>query len=180
MIRRIVLSLALCLAFVSPALAQGKIAVASLGRISTQSQPGQEIEKVMQSTFGAERTELEKMNADLRKQEEEINKQAAALSEKALKERVQAFEKQGEALNTKAAAYSERLGKVQQAITRQMEEVLTTACKDFGMKNGYDLVIDDAALLYVGGNASDVTDQVIEEVNRVWQARGAKYEIPAK
>lgn len=179
MIRRLVIALALCLAFATPALAQaqGKIGVANLMQISSQSLPGQEIEKVLQERFGKERTDLEKMASDLNKKAEELNTQAAALSESARNQRAQAIQKSAQELDTKTADYTRRLSEVQRAVSQQMEVLIGKACSEYGKRNGYALIVDGAAILYAG-DASNVTAGILDEVNTQWKAGGAKFDIP--
>jgi outer membrane protein len=181
MLRRTVIALVMaffCAAAVMPSQAEaaGKIGVANPLRLSNQSAPGKEAEKQLTSIFGKEREQLEKQGADLNKQAEDLKKQAAALSEKARNERTQKIQKQAQELDAKGAAYTQRLSRVQQAINAQMNEVLREACEQFAKKNGYDMIVDASVVMfYTQGN--DVTEGLIEEVNKVWKAQGGKFKL---
>ena len=181
--RKFVLALAFCLfsspAFtVAPALAAGKIGVASLAQVTAQSIPGQEAEKQLQAQFGKERTQLESQAAALNKKAEDLNKQAAALSEKARAEKAQEIQTQALDLDAKSGAYAQRLNTVQQALTAQMQDILATACANYGKQNGYDLIIDGGAVMYAS-DATNVTDGLVQEVNKVWKAKGGKFNLSA-
>ena len=103
------------------------VGVANPMRLSTQSDPGKEAEKQLNSMFGNERKQLESQSADLNKQAEELRKQAAALSENARNERAQKIQKKAQEIESKGAAYTQRLSRVQQEINSQMNEVLVAA-----------------------------------------------------
>lgn len=181
--RKFVFALAFCLTcsvtfLSSAALAAGKIGVANLAAVTAQSAPGQDAEKQLQSMFGKERTQLESQAAALNKKAEDLNKQAAALSEKARNDKAQELQTQARDLDAKSGAYTQRLSGVQQALTAQMQDVLATACANFAKKNGYDLIIDGAAVMYAT-DATNVTAGLVEEVNKVWKSKGSKFNLGA-
>ena len=182
MLRRTVIALVVAFLFTavaaapSQADAAGKIGVANPMRLSSQSDPGKEAEKQLSNMFGKERQQLEKQGADLNKQAEDLRKQAAALSEKARNERAQKIQKQAQELDTKGTAYTQRLSRVQQAINSQLNEVLRAACESFAKKNGYDMIVDGTVVMFYT-KANDVTDDLIEEVNKLWKSKGGKFKL---
>lgn len=177
MIRKIVLILALCLLIATPAMAQNKIAVADLVLITATSDAGKSAEQQLQSLFGNEKNQLEAQANTLNQKVEELQRQAAAMSEQALNTRSQEIQRMAQELDQKSAAYGQRLGRVQQAISSQMQEIVMTACSDFASKNGYDMILDTSGLLFAV-NALDVTQALTAEVNRIWKSRGSKFTIP--
>lgn len=180
MLRRTVVALVMaffCAAFMpSQAEAAGKIGVANPMRLSNQSNPGKEAEKQLTTMFGKEREQLEKQGAALNKQAEDLRKQAAALSEKARNERAQKIQKQAQELDTKGTAYTQRLSRVQQAINSQLNDVLREACESYAKKNGYDMIVDGTVVMFYT-KANDVTDELIEEVNKIWKSKGGKFKL---
>ncbi len=181
MLRRSVLALVVaffCSVAILPSQADaaGKIGVANPMRLSGQSDPGKEAEKQLAAMFGKEREQLEKQGADLNKQAEDLRKQAAALSEKARNERAQKIQKQAQELDTKGTAYTQRLSRVQQAINSQLNEVLRAACESYAKKNGYDMIVDGTVVMFYT-TANDVTDELIEEVNKIWKSKGGKFKL---
>ena len=175
------LALALCVfSFAaSPALAAGKIGVANLAQVTAQSQPGQEAEKQLQAQFGKERSDLEAQAAALDKKAEDLNKQAAALSEKARNDKALEIQNQAREFEAKRADFAQRLNSVQQAITAQMQDILSAACINFGSQNGFDLIVDGPVVLYAA-DSTNVTDGLVEEVNKQWKAKGGKFNLGGK
>lgn len=183
MIRRLVLTMAVCAAFsgtilTADAMAAGKIGVANLVAVTAQSQPGQDAEKQLQAMFGKERTQLESQAAELNRKAEDLNKQAAALSEKARNDRAMEIQTQARDLDSRSNAYGQRLNAAQQTITTQLQDVISTACANYAKKNGYELIIDGAAVMFAT-DATNVSDGLIEEINRVWKSRGGKFNLGA-
>ncbi len=171
--KSLLLVLALVL-FATPAFAAGKTGIANLAMITTASAPGLEAEKQLQALFGDEKAKLEKQAGDINAKVEELNKQAAALSEKARNDRAAEIEKLAKDLETKSMDYSQRLATTQNAISTQLNEVVMIACKNFATKNDYDMIIDGSVFLYAD-EALNVADGLLKEINEVWQQRGSKY-----
>ncbi len=170
---------ALCVTFSMPANAAGKIGVADPRYIATQSDPGKEAEKLLESRFGRERKQLEQQSSDLNRQAEDFKKQAPALSEKARGERASKLQKMFQEIDTKGGAFAQRVSRVQQEINTQMNDILRTACNNYAQKNDYDMIIDASVVMFrEGGN--DVTEGVIQEVNKVWKSKGGKFKITSK
>ena len=76
----------------------------------------------------------------------------------------------------KGTAYTQRLSRVQQAINAQMNDVVREACKSFAKKNKYSMIVDGTVVMYFD-NANDVTDDLIEEVNKIWKSKGGKFDL---
>lgn len=177
--RAFLLALAACLFTVTafaaaPARAAGKIGVANLAWVMTQSQPGQEAQKQIENQFGKENKDLEAQFAALDKKAEDLNKQAAALSEKARADKAMEIQTQYRDFEAKRGDFSQRVANVRQAISAQIEEIVTKACNSYGSQNGFDVIIDRAAVMYTA-DAVDVTDGLMEEVDKEWKARGGKF-----
>lgn len=171
-------ALAFCLlgsAFTAtPARAEGKIGVVIMAQVTAQSLPGQEAQKQFQTRFGKERDSLEAQAAALDKKAEDLNKQAAALSEKARNDKALEIQTQARDFDAKRTDYAQRLNSFQQNIDAQMQEILTSACTNYGKQNGYDVIIAGEAVLYAA-DSTNVTAGLVEEVNKVWKARGGKF-----
>lgn len=184
MLRRSVVALVAalsCTVFAMPSESQaaGKIGVANPMRLSTQSAPGKDAEKLLKSMFDSERKQLESANASLNKQAEELRKQAGALKKEVVQERAQKIQKQAQEIDTKGSAYAQRLQRVQQEINNQMNEVLQKACANYASKNGYEMIVDATVVMFFDVS-NDVTEGLIEEVNKIWKDKGGKFKITSK
>ena len=54
--------------------------------------------------------------------------------------------------------------------------MLRAACESYAKKNGYDMIVDGTVVMYFD-NANDVTDDLIEEVNKIWKSKGGKFDL---
>jgi len=171
---------ALCVSFSMPAqAADSKIGIADPRYIATQSDPGKEAEKILESRFGKERRQLEQQSNDVKKQAEDFQKQAPALSEKARAERAAKLQQTFQDIDNRGGAFAQRVSRVQQEINTQMNDVLRTACINYAQKNGFDVILDASVVMF-RNPANDVTDGVIQEVNKVWKSKGGKFKITSK
>ena len=146
----------------SPAQAAGKIGVVIMTQVTAQSLPGQEAAKLFQSRFGKERGDLEA--------------QAAALSEKARNDKAMEIQNQARDFDAKRTDFAQRLNSFQQAIDAQMQDLLTTACTNYGSQNGYDVIIAGETVMYAA-ESTNVTAGLVEEVNKVWKSKGGKFDL---
>ena len=177
MIRRLIAGLALCLVMAAPAAAQIRIAIVDLNTVSQHCRVAIDADAQLFALFGSERDELEAIAADLNAQYEELSVQAAIMSESAVNSKFQDLQARAANLENRSQDYAQRLNYVQQYLTMQMQEVLALACSDYAMRNGFDLILDGQTVLYLSNNL-DVTVDIIAEVDRVWEARGSKFNLP--
>ena len=177
MIRRIIAGLVLCLLMAAPAVAQTRIAAVDLAAVSQYSRVAIDADAQLFALFGAERNELEAIAAQLNAQYDELSVQAAIMSESAINSRLQDLQNRAAALDARSQDYSQRLNYIQQYISMQMQEVLSLACSNYAMRNDINLILDGQAVLYLS-NSLDITADIIAEVDRVWEARGSKFNLP--
>jgi len=71
--------------------------------------------------------------------------------------------------------FREAQGKFEEAITKEnekrMKEVLTDvekAINDYGRKQGYDMILDSAAVLYSSKTSADVTNEILDGLNSAY------------
>jgi len=177
MIRRIAVGLILCLVMAAPAAARTPAAVVDLTVVSQLSRVAIDADAQLFALFGTERAELEAIATELNAQYEELAIQASIMSESAINSKYQELQTRAAALDNQSMEYTQRLSVIQQSLTMQMQEVLNMACSNYAIRNDIDLILDGQAALYVLGSL-DITTDIIEEVNRVWEARGSKFTLP--
>jgi len=73
--------------------------------------------------------------------------------------------------------FREAQGKFEEAITKEnekrMKEVLADvekAINDYGRKQGYDMILDSAAVLYSTKTSADVTDEILDSLNSAYSS----------
>lgn len=168
-------ALAVCLMAGSVAhAADFKIGVVNMQVIAMQSEPAQEAQKKMKSTFGPEKDQLEKTAKDLQKKAEDMKAQSAALSPEAKEDKKVEFIRLKRDLDDKTRAFARKVEAAEMRIRQDMAQIILKAAKEYGEKKGFAMIIDGASGGVIHAEKSlDVTNDVLAEVNRLWRA-GAK------
>ncbi len=152
-----------------------EVGVFNMQEITSSSDIAKAAEKELSSTFGKETAALDKQAKDLQAKIAEFQKQAPALSEKARAEKAQALDKDGRAFEEKRIALANKINPRQQAMQAEIIEVIRVASENFAKEEGYDLIIDGTTTVVAALGKADVTDEVIDEMNKVWKSRGSKF-----
>lgn len=151
------------------------IGIFSMASVADRSDVSQAMQKELQSSFGKTVESLEKEAADLQKRAADLQKQAAALSEKARVEKAQELEKAGRAFEEKRTALAEKMGPRQQAMQKEIVEILRLACENCAKSKKLDLILDSTSSVAYASPSVDVTQDILDEVNKIWKSRGSKF-----
>lgn len=176
MFRSLILAFTLIFASVSAAEAASNIAMAPLMQVAGKSKLNEAKEKYLDSKFGKEKEKLEKDVKAFQKKAQEFQKQAAALSDSARQQKGQELEKEARALETRRQEFAKKAAPVEQKINQQILEILGDACANYAKANGYDMIIDSAAVLYAT-SAANVEEGLVDEVNKIWKEKGSKFKL---
>lgn len=168
----LVLAVAVMLMASSTAMAaEMKIGLVNMQKLATQSEAAQEAQKKMRATFGAEKDQLDKQAADLKKKADEMKAQSAALSPEAKEDKKVEFIRLKRDFEDKARVFARKVEGAEMRIRQEMAELIMKAASDFASKKGYTMVMDGASAgVIYADKAMDVTDEMLNEVNRVWRA----------
>ncbi len=196
------LLLAALLLFSNTALAT-TIGVINMQVISADSAIAKSAEAELEKTFGEETAALDKEAqafqkrvADFQaeaqafeKKASEFQKQSAALSEKARNEKAQALEKEAKALENKQKSFetdgrefeqkrvalANKISPRQQEMQVELVEIIREASKIYAENNNIDLIMDGTTSVIVSGGGADITNGIIIEMDKIWEARGSKF-----
>lgn len=176
MFRSFVLALALVFATVTVAQAASNVAIAPLMQVAAKSKLNDAKQKYLDSKFGKDKEKLEKDVKAFQKKAGEFQKQAAALSDSARQQKAQELEKEARAIETRRQEFAKKAGPVEQKINQQILEILGDACANYAKANGYDIILDSAAVLYAT-SAANVEEGLVDEVNKIWKEKGSKFKL---
>ncbi len=128
----------------------------------------------LEKAMVAKRKELQALEKDLMEMQQEYEKKKAILSEKAKEEKQYIMQKKLEDYQNIQLQANREL----QAKEQQMTEVLLEELRDYigvvAKKEGIDLVLDKTAVLYQKAEGADITEQVIEYVDKAEAEKKAK------
>ncbi len=180
MMKKGFLALIAVLLVAAPALADTKIGVFNAQAVALDSEPAKAAQKRMQSRFGAERTKLEKAAQDLQKQNQSLQSQAAAMSDKARREKQTEFLRKAREHEEKAREFARKVQVEEEQMRQAMGRFIFQAAAEVAKKNKLDLILDGASGSVIYADKSmDVTKDMLNEVNRQFKAAGGKFDAPA-
>ncbi len=172
-IHKLSLALVAVLLFSNTALATN-IAVFNFMEITQSSAVAKTGDKELKDRFGKEEEALQKEMQAFQKKGMDFQKQAAALSEKSRNEQLQKLMQEERTLQEKQASLAQKVGPRQQAMRQELAEILKEACETYAKAKKLDILIESAAAPYVA-TASNVTKDIIKEMDAIWKKRGSKF-----
>jgi len=166
--------------FASSAMA-AKYGEVDFATIAKDSEPALAITKAMKQTFGAEDKKLKEDKAAFDAKVKEFRVQSQALSDDAKKAKIEELRKEELGLAQRQQQFVQRARAAEQSALRDMSALMLEATREYGKKNGYEMIIAKAqgAVLYVK-NPVDVTKQVMVVVNRLYRAKLEKIKADQK
>ena len=158
----ICLELALLLAVVSPARADGKIGVVLIERILQESQLAKRAEKKVSDEFSARDKELSKFAEQVKKAQDDLQKQSLTLSESDVQKRQQQLNAMTAEFQRKQRGFGEDLRHRQDEELREITTSVTRMVAQIASAENYDIIVDKAVWITRG---VDITDKVIKAID---------------
>jgi Skp family chaperone for outer membrane proteins len=174
MVRTVVLSLAICLLLAGTAVAaEPRIGVADMQAVGIQCDANQAAKNKFEAQFKSEGAQLEKQKAEFDKKAKDFEAQRGKLDQKTFEQRVAALRKEAQQISDKEMATQQRVGMIQEAINQDLGDLAVAAAIDVAKSKNLDLILTQNAILYAGSSLN-VTDAMLEAMNRLWKERGSK------
>ena len=171
----LILAAVAMLAFAAPAFAT-EVGVFNASEVLGKSEVSKAYERTMQSKFGGERASLEKEEKALQASYESFQKQAATLSQKAREEKQMDIMRRGRSLEEKRRNLAVRVQRQMAELNGSMGRIVLEAASNVAHKRGLDLILDAAAGgIGFASPKTDVTSDMLNEVNGVWKKYGSKF-----
>ncbi len=163
------LTLILLAAMVVPVHA-GKIGYIDSLTLASESDAAQAAGAKMKAEFGPENQELEALAADYQKKLQELEVQAAALSQTAREDRKLELVRMRRDVEDRQRALSRKVQAANESVRRSISALILKAVDTFAKKNQYDIVFDKSypSMVYAVPGL-DVTKEVMVEVNRLYR-----------
>ncbi len=147
------------------AIAAGNVAVIDMEKVMQSTPAGQNAKKTLEAEYAKNKTAFEKKEKALEAEAKDYESKKEALSpqqqeerEKALGEKMAAFEKELQESEAKIQEQGEKL-------TKPILEKVQTAVNDLSKAKGYTVVLEKSANnVFWSSSADDITDQIIKAV----------------
>jgi outer membrane protein len=156
-----------------PAFAQAKIAVIDLQRSVMTSAAGQKASEEMRAFENTLTARLEPLRAEYTRMESEFRAQEQVLAEAARRTRIDALQRKAIELETAArnatAEAQRKNDELLNNVFRDLERVIAEVAK----KGEFDLVLHRQTVAFSAAGITDITDAVIAEYNRQFNAAQA-------
>lgn len=173
----IALTMCACLLGSSVALAQAevKIGIVSVQEVLEKSEPGQSVMAEFKAKADEVKKELEKRKNELEKLRGEMEKQSLVLSQDAKQDKELEFKRKVRDYQDYVQVTQRNLQIENDKLSKPVMETLVEVLKDYGRKNKFTMIVDGKApgVVYTD-EGSDVTKQVILELNKAWRERKKK------
>ena len=157
------LSLPLC-SFVNAA--DHKMMVVETRKIIESSLAHQDILANVQKKNETYRDEVQLLEADLKKQYQDLETQKNALSQDAIDKKNEAMSKEVAELQKKSYSQHTALEDAYRTATQVLIDKTSEIVKQQAKKNGYSIVIEKGVAVY-SDDALDITNSVLDELNKV-------------
>lgn len=154
------------------ALASGKIAYVEVQRVLETSEPGKKALDQLTKRFEDMRAELDRERGNVEKMREELQKQSLVLSQDAQEDLEAELRTKVREFQEMFQAYQARMQQEEQELSEPIIDILFDVINEYGQKNEYAAIFDaqGSGLIYAD-EALNITDKVIEELNKAWAAK---------
>ncbi len=170
---KISIALAITLFLTQNALASA-VGVFNFGQIMQQSAVAKSADSELQTRFGKQTQALDAEFATLQKDIADFQKQAAALSENARRDKAMTLETQSRAFEEKRTQLAQQLAPLQQSMEQQIRAMLQQACNNYAKAKKLDIIIDGTVAAFASSDA-DITAEIIAEMDKIWKSNGSKF-----
>ena len=174
MLRKIALSLSFCLLLAgTAAAAELNIGVANMQTAGAQCDANVAAKNKYETQFTSERNALEKQKADFDKKAKDFEAQRGKLDQKTFEQRVAGLRKEAQQIGEKEMMMQQKVGMITSGINEDLAELAVKAAEEVAKAKSLDLVLAQNTVLYAG-SSHDVTQELLQAMNRIWKAGGSK------
>lgn len=162
MLRQIALLLVLLCATVAEA---GTIAVVDFERAVNETEEGKAAQSQLESMYASRKTELDSMRVDLEKEFADYQQRATVMSDTARKEAEAGIVAKQERFQQLYMQYEQEMQTTYYQLLADLDTKMRALTTTIAREKAFDLVVDKAAVVYVGGSTVDLTDDLIKRYN---------------
>ncbi len=151
-----------CITLCENVFAEGqKVGLINFRKAVFECKKGKALRKEIEQKDKKAKEELDKMAKELRKLRDESD----LLSDKARAKKEEELRKKQVVFNDSRRKMSEELLRWRDDKMREITKNITDATAAYAKKNGYDMILDQMALVYYT-DKYDITDEILKELNK--------------
>ncbi len=142
-----------------------KIAVVDFQLAVSETDEGKAATKRIETMYQNRISEMERMEAELKKDYEDYQSRAMILSPEAQQEAQQAIMVKERRYQETQMQYQQELQQAQGQALMELSEKIKAMAESMGKEKGFDLVLEAGVVLYFGGDVADLTPDLITRYN---------------
>jgi outer membrane protein len=155
-----------CCIYVTPAFAADvKLGYIDMQRTLISSEAGKEAKEHLAARVKKYQDEINIKQEELKKLKEELEKKSALLSESARSDKEKDYQQHLKEFQRFTKDAQEELQGKDEELTRKVIERVQSIIKDFGLKNGYSIILVKNESMLFADDKADVTDELLKLLN---------------
>lgn len=143
----------------------GGIAVVDFQRAVNETNEGKAAQAKLDGMFSARRGEIEKKQKDLEAKFKDFESRAMILSDTARQEAQQQLMQEQAAFQQLYMQYEGEMQQMYMQMLQDLDTKMRAISEKVAKEKGYDVVLDRAAVVYMGGSTVDMTDALVQRYN---------------
>ena len=157
----------------SPALAAdvAKIGIVDVQKVIQESELGKEVKAKLTSTFEKQKKDLKAKEAEAETIGMQLQREREVMSKEMQLEKERDFRIKANDLKTLSVKYKKDLNNQQQTLMKDILDKVAQIVQRIGKKEGFLVILEKAGSLYYPASL-DITDRVIQELNKMHKAGG--------
>lgn len=154
------------LLFATPSLAQEQqIAVVDFERAVNETEEGKRAQDRLDTMYSDRKKEIERMRDELMAEMEDYKSRSMILSDEAREETEARLLEKQQGFEQTYMSYQTEMQQTYMTLLQDLDDKMRKMSRTIAEEQGYDLVIDKAAVVYAGGDTVDMTDTLITRYN---------------
>lgn len=142
-----------------------KIAVVDFQRAVTETEQGKAAQKKIDDMYESRKGEIERMQKDLEKQIQDFQARAMILSDQARAEQEQQLMVKQQQFQQRYMQYEAELQQTYAGLLQELDQKMRALSVTIAKEKNYDLVVDRAVVVHMGGEVIDMTPDLVARYN---------------
>jgi outer membrane protein len=143
----------------------GGIAVVDFQRAVNETTEGKTAQKKLESMYSSRKAELLRQQQDLATAIQDYEQKKLILNDDARRSAEQAIYTRQSKLETDLVKYEQEMQEQYMNLVSSLDGKMRTLSATIAKEKGYDVVLDQAAVIYAGGTTVDMTAELIRRYN---------------
>jgi len=143
----------------------GGIAIVDFQRALTETKEGKEAQANLDRLYDTKKKEIERIRTGIEKSYQDYQGQKAILSNEARAVAEQKLMMQQQQFEQTYMQYQSEMQQSYTQMLQGLDQKMRTLTQKIAKEKGYDLVVDNAVVVYSGGITKDITDTLISRYN---------------